>query len=410
MSYAAFITRVYTRPFPNADRLLLGNCMGSQVIVGKDTENGQLGVFFPEGGQLSERMALENNLLKEQGGYLDSNRRIRALKLRGEKSEGLWLPLTALDWTGGRFTQLEGEQITAINNIEICCRYETPAQKRQKAHQQRQGKVIRGETRFFRKVGETPQLRHVLQSIPEDALIYVTEKLHGTSGRYGRALEPTTLPWWKRWLGMKPSNAYVYLNGSRNVILEHRKEDTTSFYGSDQFRFDAVAGLELHKGETLYFELVGWARAGTPIMPAHPIDQKDRGLRQSYGPTMRYSYGCSDGTCRLFVYRITQTNEDGVVLELSWTQMRERCQQLGLETVPCVLWGPYVDAENLEELLKSCVEGPSELDDSHIREGVVLRIESAEGIKFAKEKSFTFKVLEGIIREDEAYVDTEEVA
>jgi hypothetical protein len=46
MTYSAIVARINTRPFPNADRLLLGTCLGNQVVVGLDTQDDELGVFF----------------------------------------------------------------------------------------------------------------------------------------------------------------------------------------------------------------------------------------------------------------------------------------------------------------------------------------------------------------------------
>ena len=52
MTYSAIVAHINTRPFPNADRLLLGTCLGNQVVVGLDTQDGELGVFFNADGQL----------------------------------------------------------------------------------------------------------------------------------------------------------------------------------------------------------------------------------------------------------------------------------------------------------------------------------------------------------------------
>jgi hypothetical protein len=60
--------------------------------------------------------------------------------------------------------------------------------------------------------------------------------------------------------------------------------------------------------------------------------------------------------------------------------------------------------------VESLVEGPSFLDPSHIKEGVVLRIESDQGIQFLKHKSHIFKVLEGISKDDDQAVDIEEIS
>lgn len=57
MSYKAVVTRITTRPLPGADRLLIGACGQYQVIVGIGTQDGQLGLFFEQDGQLSEEFS-----------------------------------------------------------------------------------------------------------------------------------------------------------------------------------------------------------------------------------------------------------------------------------------------------------------------------------------------------------------
>jgi hypothetical protein len=51
---------------------------------------------------------------------------------------------------------------------------------------------------------------------------------------------------------------------------------------------------------------------------------------------------------------------------------------------------------------------PSSLDKRHIREGVIVRWESEHGTGFLKNKGHAFKVLEGIVKDSDGYVDMEE--
>src|SRR3990167_2857998 len=100
MSYTAVITRISTRPHPNANKLALGLCCGNQVIVGLDTPDGSLGIYFETDGQLSEKYCLENNLYTasaraklglpalpagESAGFFSEKRRVRSQRFRGEK-------------------------------------------------------------------------------------------------------------------------------------------------------------------------------------------------------------------------------------------------------------------------------------------------------------------------------------
>ena len=81
------------RKHPNADRLLLGDCFGNTVCVSTDYKEGQLGIYFQSGLQLSENFCNVNDLVRRKdengndvGGYLDPiKRNIKAISLRGEK-------------------------------------------------------------------------------------------------------------------------------------------------------------------------------------------------------------------------------------------------------------------------------------------------------------------------------------
>ena len=54
MSYTAIICGLKNvRPHPNGEFIKLAECNGFQVVVGIDTKENELGVFFGEDGQLS---------------------------------------------------------------------------------------------------------------------------------------------------------------------------------------------------------------------------------------------------------------------------------------------------------------------------------------------------------------------
>ena len=265
---------------------------------------------------------------------------------------------------------------------------------------------------MFAKHFDTLQYRREKHRIPADALVYVTEKLHGTSARLGHVLDTVPI---KRnpvsrflaWLFRRPKTErqWRYLHGSRNVVLEHN--NGTDGYYSDNFRFNAVRGIELHKGEVLYGEIVGYTTTGAAIMQQQTTKKLPE-IAKQYGPTMTYSYGCEPGECRFFAYRITQVNEDGIVTELSWNDVQKRCKQLGLNTVPQVC--PVMLGPPDQDHPQLAAEGSSVLDDRHIAEGVVIRYESPDGTGWLKHKTYTFSVLEGILKETDTYIDTEEVS
>jgi hypothetical protein len=422
MAYSAVVAKVQTRPHPNADRLQLGLVKGYQVVIGLDVVDGTLGVFFASDGQLSEEMCAANDLVgytdpetgEKKGGFFPKSRRVRAQNFRGVKSDGYWTTLDHLAFTGYDVSRLgEGDEFTELNGVPVCNKYYTPATLRA----MQKGGVQRRENSLFHKHVETAQLKREVDAIPGGSIITITEKLHGTSGRFGYVLDDVEQPqtWLQRLLRRpkRTERQYRHLLGTRNTILADRS--VTSFYGSEEFRWESVAKLEgnLHKGEVIYYELTGYSALGSPIMGQHSTSH-DKALRKQYGDFMTYSYGQPDGTCGLWVYRITRTNEDGNVIELSWPQVKKRCDELGLSYVPeygnqLMFWAH--EREELLALTADLGEGASTLDPRHIREGVVVRVDDPLGdTRFLKAKSHTFGVCEGYIKEDDDYVDTEEIA
>src|SRR5699024_5278252 len=119
------------RKHSNADRLQCVEVFGNNIIVDLSYKEGQKVVFFPVDGRLSDEYAEENNLVRKKdengnniGGYLDPGKNnIKALKLRGEKSEGLVLPIETLS----KYISIDelnvGDKITTLNGHLICEKY-----------------------------------------------------------------------------------------------------------------------------------------------------------------------------------------------------------------------------------------------------------------------------------------------
>lgn len=428
--YKGIISQITVRPHGNADRLQLGLVHGHQVVVGLDVRDGDTGVFFPTDGALSPRMCEENDLYSasaraelllpnsEKPGFFSTRRRVRAQKFRGEKSDGFWCELEKLAWTGVDLNSLTpGTEIDTLNGELVCEKYYTPATLRAMRRQEKSSRKLL--IRKFPEHVDTAQFRYHVGHIPDASLIIITEKLHGTSGRFGNVLETRELSGWDRvrqWvaskigIGVSPlATRYVQLNGTRHVIL---LEDTgPGFYGTHEFRYEVTHGLSLRKGEVIYFEIVGWVNETTPVMPSQPIRDELRDVQRVYGKEMRYTYGCPPGTRQMYVYRIGQVNESGEEVDLSWFQVVARCRELGLKTVPVLdVTYFYGSHELLEAQVSSLMEGNSTLDPTQIREGVVVRVENDRGTQYLKSKQWLFGVLEGYIKDDETAVDLEEVS
>lgn len=423
--YKAIVGKlVNVREHPKADRLKLATISGCQVVVGLDAKEGDMGIFFPEDGRVSTDFCQANDLYPRYdeegnrigGGFFDpKNNRVRAQAFRGEKSYGYFANLDSVAYTGVNLDDLyEGFQFDILNDHLICEKYYTP--KTLRAMQKNQGVARKTNIMFPQHVDTGKWAYEGPTSIDDGDIVYITEKLHGTSARVAFVIEEEELParWWDRFIPKSKrteriERTWKTLVGTRRIVL--KDPITQGFYADESFRFKAAEPLHnnLHKGEVVYSELVGYVNDTTPIMASQDTTSlKD--VVKKYGKQMLYTYGTLPGECKSYVYRITMVNEDGNVTELSCPQVKRRCKELGLLTVPDFA-GPIVDPrfEAIDELVQSLTDGSSTLDDRHIREGVVIRVEKANGqTLYLKNKSWTFGVLEGYLKNNEDYVDLEE--
>lgn len=415
-------------PHSNADRLQIATIFGASVIVGLDVKIGDLGVYFPIDLQLSEEYCVQNNLVRKKdefgnnvGGYLDPDKRnIRAMKLRGEKSEGLFMPLESLRYTGE--TKFEvGNKIEMLNGHEICRKYIPKTNVRQ-------GHVSEGNhTRkksvpmapLFAEHADTEQLAYNLAAFKPGDQIEITLKMHGTSGRTGYLpkFQGYKRTFWDRIMRREGTPIYDwgYVTGTRRVVLHDFDEG--GYYGNNAFRAPHAKFFEgkLHKGETVYYEIVGFTDTGAPIMPEVANSKiSDKEFTKQYGKTTVFSYGCEGNGSAMYVYRITSTNEDGDVVEYPPDYMRYRCEQMGAKCVPLLWHGEIPEVLSVEpgEWIKNIAEnyydGPDPVGKTHVREGVVIRIVNRPKFCAYKHKNFSFKVLEGIAKDLAAAPDMEE--
>ena len=489
MAYCGYITRLKNvRKHPNADRLQLADCFGNTVIVSMEYTENQLGVYLPVDGQLSVEFCAANDLVRRKdengnpcGGYLDPDKRnIKAMKLRGEKSDGLFLPLTSL----ANFTTIsdlkEGDTITMLNGVEICKKYIPKIKNRGEWHGGSKGhKTKVNFCPTFAQHVDTEQLAYHLNDFHAGDVVELTLKMHGTSARTGYL---PLIKGYKDSFGCMAGNAirnivarlrkrpapnpyhdgeaiyeYGYVTGTRRVVLDEKHDG--GFYTDNQFRLEMAKKFEgkLHKGETVYYEIVGFVNETTPIMASVKNSKiKDKEFSKQYGEETVFSYGCDPKgdweeqyhsgapdvldfdwifppKCDVYVYRMTMSNDEGDVVEMSPEQMRLRCDQMGVKYVPVFekfMIPEYEEVvqeihtgfgepetrvtrttynnpgEYVLRKVEQYFDGPDPIGKTHIREGVVARIVNRPNIAVYKHKNHTFKQLSGIIVEQVADGET----
>ena len=464
--YNAYITRIKNlHKHPNADRLQIGECFGNTIIVSMEYEDNQLGIYFPSDGQLSVAFAEANNLLRKKddtgnnvGGYMDPDKRnVTAIKLRGEKSDGLFLPLKSLESFGDITTLREGDRIDTFNGHEICCKY-IPRRNVRQGHPSNGNKTRKKKVPvapLFSEHADTEQLAYNLGAFKVGDEIEITLKMHGTSQRTGylpvfKGYERTLWDKITRKEG-KPIYDWGYVSGTRRTVLESFEG---GYYGSNEFREAHSKFFEgkLNRGEEIFYEVVGFTHTGAPIMASGDNKKlQDKDFVKQYGQTTVFSYGCESTGKKtmygnddkgvfaietevpqsdIYVYRMTMTNEDGMVVEYTPDFMRYRCEQMGVKTVP-VFGKAIISSDRLHlitpdgydhdyligdgdvgNMVKRAAEdyydGSDPIGKTHIREGVVVRIINRPKFCAYKHKNWYFKALEGIVKVEAEVPDIEE--
>lgn len=414
--YEAYIVKINNlRKHENADRLQIAEIFNNNIIVGLDVKLGDVGIFFPVDGKLGEEYANENNLVRKKdaqgneiGGYLDPEKRnIKAMKLRGERSEGLYMPLESLS----KFTKIDklkvGDRITTLNGTLICEKY-IPKTNRKRNYTNKNVKKKKKIVQYplFKEHVDTEQLDYNLDQFRKGDTCYITLKMHGTSQRTGY------LPKERKGIFKFFKNKYGIVTGTRRVVLDSIDEKTSGgYYGNDGFRkqYHDYFKDKLKKGETIYYEVVGWVDENTPIMPSGDNKKiQDKEFTKLYGDKTHFTYGCEQGFSNIYVYRITLTTEDGYVMEYPWELVKTRCEEMGVNHVPQLDKFLFTNEKALMNRVNKYLDITDPIGKTHISEGVVVRIDNRKTFKSYKKKGFYFKVLEGLIKESADAPDMEE--
>ena len=432
------------KPHPNADRLQILTCFGNDTCVGLDVKIGDKGIYFPTDLQLSVEYCAENHLCRKKAdgspdtGYMNPDKRnVTAVRLRGERSDGLYMPLSSLEFTGVNMDDLNvGDTIDIVNGVEICRKYIPRGNKYRGVGQSEGNRTRKNKPKnipiapLFAEHADTEQLAYNLAAFKPGDQIEITLKMHGTSQRTGylpilKGYKKSILDYILRREGT-PIYDWGYVTGTRRTVLENYEG---GYYGDNEFREQHSKLFEgkLHKGETVYYEVCAFTTNGTPIMGSGKVPKE---AQRQYGETMVFSYGCDpigkkvlygqdeDGVFGIeedtpqsviYVYRMTLTTEEGYTIDYTPDYMRYRCEQMGVNAVP-VFWAGYIpehpgtkddDTITAGEWVKNKAEqyydGPDPIGKTHIREGVVVRIVNRPKFCAYKHKNFLFKQISGII-------------
>jgi len=357
LSKVVEIKEFIKHPDPKVERIKCAVVDGFIITVGIDSEPG-LYVYFPVLSQINANLLQYLNLYRnknlnkdpEKTGYFEDKGIVKAINLRGVKSEGFLMPI--IDLQNFIVEEVNVELPTPSANTEfdevehdgktfwISRKYIAPVQRtpgtpgssKEKKVKKGLNKIIDEQFRFHYDTVILKKCPHVIH--PDD-IIHISSKWHGTSGISAYVLCHKKLNWKEKiskWLTGNPFDIYDYVYSSRTVIKNkyYNKKVTPGYYNCDVWEYaDKYLRPFLEKGMTLYYEIVGYLPNGGWIQKNYdygctpPIKVVD----SEGNETVQYIQGKQ---FKVYIYRITLTNVDGKVHEFSAHEVQTWCKQRGL--------------------------------------------------------------------------------
>jgi hypothetical protein len=385
------------------DNLKEVNIQGNSCLIGNNSNLDGLYLFFPSECQISHDFLSKNNLYrnselnedKSKKGFFEDSRRVKAIKFKGVISSGFVIPVDK------DYNLKVGDEFNEIDGVEICRKY-IKSQDKIKIMSNPRTKVLDKiiDSKFAPEHLDTSHLLKNIHKLNLDDYISISYKLHGTSARYYNTFIKRKLRLLERvskFFGCKiQEEEYSYVSASRRVIKSVGFEtlpDKNHFFTSGDLWSEVGKEYfngKLNQGEAVYCEIIGKTYSGEIIQSG-------------------YSYGFEKP--KVYIYRISNINSQGIEIDLSYHQMKERCIQLGVESFPEYFYGTlndfihkFVPSQStkfdLEVLLtnifyNNLLEKPSILDNSVIEEGFCLRVDKLGKPDIYKIKSKLFLLHEG---------------
>ncbi|HLX53987.1 MAG TPA: RNA ligase family protein [Aquella sp.] len=311
---------------PGADRLSIAKVFDYEVIVPRDLfKVGMPVIYVPVGAILSDW--LETLIFGEDSKIHRSDNRIKAIKIRGIVSQGMLLD--PMQWE--ICYKLKDNNIYAGNPNRL---YDdvsgplgitkwNPPEKSLPGIMKVPANLNPYKVREFREYTDVEHGKYYDRVLQDGEPVVITQKLHGTSARYG---------WFKRdpiswldkalnFLGLLPGWQFCW--GSRRCQIQSKPGKTHGGFKDEKQGVDfgdvytKIAKQEgirekIPKGYAVYGEIIGW------------------GIQKGY------LYNCGLNQHKFYVYDVMHNGK-----WLNHAEMMAFCEMTGLETVPVLYQGPY---------------------------------------------------------------------
>lgn len=334
---------------PNRDRVVGYKVAGYQSIVQKGSFlAGDPVIVFGAETQVSHDYAHHNNLYRHEHlnanpavkGYLDDSRRVRAIKLGGNRSDALVMPAYSLFYLKEappemvQWQSQVGKAFDHLNDHEICRKYVVKVASDGRSMAAKQGqKKTRVLTEFFPEHIDTENYFRNVDRIPAGEHVVVTQKLHGTSVRIGNVPVKRELKWYERLakrFGVKvEEREFQVVVGSRRVtksIGGEAEGGKNHYYAAGDLWTEATQGMgeKIPHGFLVFAEVIGWSGTETPVQPG-------------------YTYNVPRGNTAVYIYRVAVVNDQGDVVDLPWRAVQRFAIAREWNTVPQLWSGRHAD-------------------------------------------------------------------
>ena len=418
------------RRHQNADKLQCVSLFGNNVVTGLTAKDGDLYVYFPLECAISPEFLKYTNSFRDSTmnadntvkGFFEYHGRVRALRLRNERSEGYIVPVSQLesfakDVLNQKIEITEkyvGSDFDLFFEHSICKKYIPKGMRNsgEAGKKKTKGNVKKYASRLvenqFNFHQDTSHLKREMHRVSPDDYISVTEKLHGCNFIVSNVLVKRKLSLVDRVSKFFGANVteteYGMLYSSRAVIKNSVMDDgkvNNNFYDTDVWKIVADKIFpSLAQGISVVGEIVGYTPSGQYIQKG-------------------YDYGCSSGNLDFWIFKVTHTSACGKVYVFNHRETVEFCQKFGFKMPQTHYYGkakdyfPEISVENhwhdnfLQKMIEVHLEKKCTICKNDVwAEGVILRKDSPFEWDAFKLKSFNF--LEGESKQlDSGEVDIE---
>jgi RNA ligase (TIGR02306 family) len=307
------------QPHPNADLLELAVIGGYRAVVGKGLhQKGDMVLYIPEEALLPVELVKFFGYEGKLSGPLKN--RVKAIRLRGELSQGLVIP-----WRkAGEAVAINGYDPIDNYYVGKTLNYELGITKYEQPIPANMAGRARPRPNWFPTYTNIENIKKDPHIFTPGELVVMTEKIHGTNFGVGMT-----------------SGEREMLVSSRRLVLEREE---TNLYWRAAIQYELEEFLNHLLDVTLGSNVIVWG--------------------EIYGAGIQnLAYGGESGKLN---YRVFDIQVNGQFLDFAET--RELCFKEGIETVPILWSGPF----SFEELDKY-TNGTTTVGGTHTREGVVVK-------------------------------------